>query len=288
MVLKMPFSHVVYRSAKLATLFFIMGLGMILFAEYKPILHKAIPYDSIYKAGSFALVFSALMLVYRVLGTLFTQFEHHFHERKSSLAFVFAVLKKGLGIIFFFATLNVILQVVDIPDKYDSLAHSFLNSILMACIGWLMIQIYDACVTAAYMRMAAVAHESDVHVKNLAVKRKLVSNVGTIFIIVITVIAICMNFSSMWSFGVSLLTSATFITAVVGFSAQKGISTFLSGLQVSSYRLINIGDKISIDGESGIIEEITLSYVKIRIDENNVAIIPINYFLEKKFRTQLA
>ncbi len=65
------------------------------------------------------------------------------------------------------------------------------------------------------------------------------------------------------------------ITAVViGFAAKSTLGNLVSGLSLTFYRPIRIGDKVNIEGENGVIEDITLRHTIVRNWENKRLVIP--------------
>jgi len=70
----------------------------------------------------------------------------------------------------------------------------------------------------------------------------------------------------------------------LGFAAQRSIATLLAGLQLAITQPIRIDDVVIVDGEWGQIEEITLTYVVVRLWDLRRLVVPTNYFLEKSFQ----
>ena len=93
-----------------------------------------------------------------------------------------------------------------------------------------------------------------------------------------------MSFDSIKSVGVSVLTSAGLAGIIVGFSAQKALGTLLAGIQIAFTQPIRLDDVVIVEGEWGTIEEITLTYVVIKIWDKRRLVVPTTYFIEKPFQ----
>jgi small-conductance mechanosensitive channel len=106
----------------------------------------------------------------------------------------------------------------------------------------------------------------------------------SIVIGVIAVALVLMTFDSVRRIGGSLIASAGLAGIILGFAAQKTLGTFLSGFQVAFTQPIRMDDVVVVEGEWGQIEEITLSYVVIKIWDQRRLIVPISYFTEKPFQ----
>lgn len=108
--------------------------------------------------------------------------------------------------------------------------------------------------------------------------------------VVNVVLAICagalilMQFEAMRSLGVSLLASAGVAGVVLGIAAQRTLGSVFAGIQLSITQPIRLGDEVIVEGEWGTIEEITLTYVVMRIWDERRLIIPTNRFFEQPFQ----
>ena len=103
-------------------------------------------------------------------------------------------------------------------------------------------------------------------------------------ILVIGIAGILMNFKEVRQIGTGLLASAGVAGVIAGFAAQKSLSTIIAGLQVAITQPMRIDDVVIVEGEWGTIEEITLTYVVIRVWDQRRLVVPITYFLEKAFQ----
>jgi small-conductance mechanosensitive channel len=103
-------------------------------------------------------------------------------------------------------------------------------------------------------------------------------------ILVLAIAAILMNFKEVRQIGTGLLASAGVAGVIAGFAAQKSLSTIIAGLQIAITQPMRIDDVVIVEGEWGTIEEITLTYVVIRVWDQRRLVVPISYFLEKPFQ----
>jgi len=67
-------------------------------------------------------------------------------------------------------------------------------------------------------------------------------------------------------------------------AAQRTIATFIAGLQIAVTQPIRVDDVVIVENEWGRIEEITLTYVVVRIWDLRRLVVPITYFIEKPFQ----
>ena len=103
-------------------------------------------------------------------------------------------------------------------------------------------------------------------------------------VIVLTVCAILLSFNNLRKIGTGLLTGVGVGGIIIGFAAQKSLGNFLAGFQIAFTQPLRIDDVLIVEGEWGRVEEITLSYVVLKIWDQRRLILPINYFVEKPFQ----
>ena len=108
-----------------------------------------------------------------------------------------------------------------------------------------------------------------------------------ILIVVITFLALgvmLMSFEQFRRIGTSLLASAGVAGIVIGLAAQKTIANILSGIQLAFTQPIRLDDVVIVEGEWGRIEEITFTYVVVKIWDLRRLVLPVSYFLERPFQ----
>lgn len=130
----------------------------------------------------------------------------------------------------------------------------------------------------------------DVTASDNLLARKMHTQIGVLEKAALTIIAILtfafllMTIPGVRQIGVSLLASAGIAGIVIGLAAQKSIGNLLAGIQLALTQPIRIDDVLIVEGEWGRVEEITLTYVVVRIWDLRRLILPVTYFLEKPFQ----
>lgn len=84
--------------------------------------------------------------------------------------------------------------------------------------------------------------------------------------------------------GGTLLASAGVISIAVGLGAQKTFGAVIAGIQMAFTHPINLDDVVIVEGEWGRIEEITFTYVVVKIWDQRRLVVPVTHFLEKPFQ----
>lgn len=71
-----------------------------------------------------------------------------------------------------------------------------------------------------------------------------------------------------------VLASTAVVGLVIGFAAQRTLSNFVAGILIAISQPLRLGDLVTVDGETGRVEEIALSYTFIRTVDGARVVIP--------------
>jgi len=82
----------------------------------------------------------------------------------------------------------------------------------------------------------------------------------------------------------SILAGAGVAGLAIGLALQGTIANTFSGIFLSVKDIMNIGDFIETNGYIGVVENITLRYIKVKEPDNNIVIIPNNMVVENPFK----
>ncbi len=83
--------------------------------------------------------------------------------------------------------------------------------------------------------------------------------------------------------GASVLASAGVISVIAAVAAQPTLGNLVAGLQIAFSDALRLDDVVVVEGEWGRIEEITLSYVVVRIWDDRRLVLPTTYFTRTPF-----
>jgi len=165
---------------------------------------------------------------------------------------------------------------------YSYLLH--INSLLLIfSITWIALQCTKAGAMYLQNKLDILA-EDNLHARKSFTQIKVFNGIANSIIILVAIAISLLTFEQARTIGVSLLTSAGIIGIIVGFAAQKSIGMILAGIQIAITQPIRFDDVVIVEGEWGKIEEITLTYVVVKIWDERRLILPVTWFLEKPFQ----
>jgi small-conductance mechanosensitive channel len=110
-----------------------------------------------------------------------------------------------------------------------------------------------------------------------------IRRIGLAALAVVALGAMLLTFPSFRAAGASVLASAGIAGVIAGFAAQSLLSNVIAGMQIVFSEAIHLDDVVVVEGEWGRVEEITLTYVVVRIWDDRRLVLPTSYFLSKPF-----
>ncbi|MFA6473131.1 MAG: mechanosensitive ion channel domain-containing protein, partial [Candidatus Latescibacterota bacterium] len=95
--------------------------------------------------------------------------------------------------------------------------------------------------------------------------------------------SILMTFDRIRQLGTAILASAGVAGIIIGVAAQRSVANLLAGIQIALTETVRLDDSVIVEGEYGNVEEITLTYIVVKLWDNRRMVLPIMYFIEKPF-----
>ena len=175
------------------------------------------------------------------------------------------------------------LVLLNLSDDTMRLCQYLFNLMLIATGSWMIIRSVD--VLRDYLTGRYDIHTKDnLRARRIHTQLNIMRQIVFVAVIVIALGTALMLFERGQQVGKTILASAGIIGIVVGFAAQKTITTFFAGLQIAITQPIRLDDVVIVENEWGRIEEITLTYVVVRIWDQRRLIVPVTFFIEKPFQ----
>jgi small-conductance mechanosensitive channel len=225
--------------------------------------------------------FLAGLLIYRVLFSIFVRLASRFSAPLRSI--VTERLRGPARMLFPLLAIMLVVQSLKFSAGIIEVAQHLFSLSFIAGIAWLSINATLAgrdIIISQY----EIELKDNLKARMINTQLKVIVKIITVMIIIITVATMLMTFDKIRHVGMSILTSAGIIGIVVGFAGQRSIATLIAGLQIALAQPIRINDVVIVEGEWGWIEDITLTYVVVKIWDLRRLVVPVTYFLEKPFQ----
>lgn len=166
-------------------------------------------------------------------------------------------------------------------ETVEWVRHTILIAII-AAVGWMAVRAVRIAEDAMLGRLDVNARD------NLYARRRLTQivtlrRIATVSIVILSVAAILITFDTARSLGASVLASAGVISLVAGIAARSTLGNLVAGVQIAFAEPIRLDDVVVVRGEWGNVEEITLTYVVVRLWDRRRLVLPTTFFLEEPF-----
>ncbi|MGE5450681.1 MAG: mechanosensitive ion channel family protein [Acidobacteriota bacterium] len=171
------------------------------------------------------------------------------------------------------------------PDQMTGMliTRQILTVALVICMTWLLIQAVQAA------GETVVALRPTNHLDNLAARRlqtqtRVITRAAISVIGLVGVAMALMTFPNIRHIGASLLASAGLAGIVAGLAARPLLGNLIAGLQIGLTQPIRLDDVVIIEGEWGTIEEITGTYVVVKIWDQRRLVVPLEWWTQHPFQ----
>jgi small-conductance mechanosensitive channel len=162
------------------------------------------------------------------------------------------------------------------------IAHALLVGFVLL-VGWTSIRASEIAATLYLHRFRTDIDDNLLARKHLT-QIRILKRAADILIGLVTVGVALMTFDEVRQYGLSLFASAGAASLVVGLAARPLLTNLIAGVQIAITQPIRLEDAVIVEGEWGWIEEITSTYVVVRLWDWRRMVLPIAYFLEKPFQ----
>ena len=150
-------------------------------------------------------------------------------------------------------------------------------------LGWLASGVLDMW-TVMHLRRFNMAAEDNLIARKHYTQTRILQRVAKVLLIIVTVGLALMTISGFRQWGVSLLASAGVVGIIAGLALQPVLTNLLAGIQIALTQPIRIDDAVIVENEWGNVEEITSTYVVIKLWDWRRMVLPLSYFITKPFQ----
>ncbi len=124
----------------------------------------------------------------------------------------------------------------------------------------------------------------NLNARRIQTQTKVLVQTLSFFVLLFGGAAMLMTFPAARQFGTSILASAGLAGLAVGFAAKPVLGNLIAGLQIAFTQPIRLDDVVIVANEWGRVEEITGTYVVVKIWDERRLIVPLQWFIENPFQ----
>jgi small-conductance mechanosensitive channel len=177
----------------------------------------------------------------------------------------------------------LLLPILRLPENWTWVTEKGFGIVLIVVFSVLIVRGVNA-VQAALMSRHRLDAPDNLSARKIFTQVSVIRKIIVTAVVILATGSILMMFDPVRQFGTSILASAGIAGIVIGFAAQKTLGNVLAGIQIALTQPLLIDDIVTVEGEFGQIEEITLTYVTVRTWDLRRLIVPITHLVEKPFQ----
>ncbi|WP_422737414.1 mechanosensitive ion channel family protein [Micromonospora sp. WMMD729] len=155
--------------------------------------------------------------------------------------------------------------------------------LLIASVTWLVLRALQIAERAAFSRLPGETR-ADRRTRRARTQIRPVRRLTSVVVTVVAIGLILTTFPALRTIGLSVLTSAGVVGALLGLSARTALGNAFAGIQVAFADGLHVGDVIVVDGQWGRVEEVKLTNVVVRLWDDRMLILPTTWFTEHPFQ----
>nr|WP_300339824.1 mechanosensitive ion channel domain-containing protein [Actinomyces sp.] len=169
-------------------------------------------------------------------------------------------------------------------DMASSWRAVVLQALLISVIlsaTWFVAQLLKAVESTVVGSVRAAGDQG--RANRVTTQAQVLRRVAVVVVIVCGVVGAVMTFpSARFAMG-SLVASAGLVSVIAGLAAQSTLGNVFAGIQLATTDAIRVDDVVDVGDLHGQIEEITLTYVVVKVWDERRLILPSTYFTENPF-----
>jgi small-conductance mechanosensitive channel len=185
--------------------------------------------------------------------------------------------------LFIVLAIRIVIPMLALPERFAEPTVHMLSLVLIGLFSVLLIKltyVFDDFILHRF----SVSERDNLKARKVRTQINVLRRIFIAIVILMAVATMLMTFEKVRALGTAILASAGIMGIVIGMAAQKTLGNFIAGLQIAITQPIRIDDVVIVEGEWGRIEEVTLTYVVVRIWDLRRLVVPITYFIEKPFQ----
>src|ERR1700722_7425312 len=204
-------------------------------------------------------------------------------ERQTFLRSVLAATKGPTRLGLLLIALAIALPTTPLAGETADILARLLGLVTICLLGWVALTALHIGADLYLSRFQLNLTDNLLARKHITQVR-ILERVVAVMIVLVTIGLALMTFDAVRQYGVTLFASAGVAGIIAGLAARPVLSNFFAGVQLAVAQPIRIDDTVIVENESGTIEEITFSYVVVKLWDLRRMVVPLSYFIEKPFQ----
>lgn len=153
---------------------------------------------------------------------------------------------------------------------------------LIGAVAWLIVSLLLVVEAVALRKYGRDATDRG-RMRRLKTQIMLARRVAVAGVITLALASVLLTIPEVRALGAGILASAGLISIVAGLAVQSSLANVFAGVQLAFTDALRIDDTVFVEDQLGTVEEITMTYVVVKVWDDRRIILPSTYFTTTPF-----
>jgi small-conductance mechanosensitive channel len=189
----------------------------------------------------------------------------------------------ALNVVIALLVLNGILETAPSDLPWLSSFQHAATLLLIVAVTWAMVRCTSA-IGDVIVSLNPVLEGQWKRARKVETQTRFLVRVLNILVVIVGMGAALVTFEPVRHLGSGLLASAGIGGVILGFAAKPVLGNLLAGMQIALTQPFRIDDVLYVQGEWCWVEEVTATYVVLRVWDLRRLVVPLQWFIENPFQ----
>ena len=188
----------------------------------------------------------------------------------------------ALGFVIVLVVLNAILATAQTDLPFLQAVQHAATVLLIVAVTWALVRCTSA-IGEVIVSLNPVLEGQWKRARKVETQTRFLVRALNILLVIVGLGAALVTFEPVRHLGSSLLASAGIGGIILGFAAKPVLGNLLAGMQIALTQPFRIDDVLHVQGEWCWVEEVTATYVVLRVWDLRRLVVPLQWFIEHPF-----
>jgi len=179
--------------------------------------------------------------------------------------------------------LQMVIGVTPPGLAFESLIRNGITLLVIGAMTWLALRAV-AGVAEGIIRLHPTDAGDNLDARRIQTQTRVLGRTVMFFIVLLGSASALMLFPDVRQIGTALLASAGLAGLIAGIAARPVLASLIAGLQIALTQPIRLDDVVIMENEWGRVEEITATYVVVKVWDERRLIVPLQWVIEHPFQ----
>jgi small-conductance mechanosensitive channel len=108
----------------------------------------------------------------------------------------------------------------------------------------------------------------------LETRYRMLRRIVVAVLLFIAIVGLLLYFPATQTYAQTALASSAVLGLAIGFAARSTLANFVAGIMIAINQPVRLGDRVSVGADEGVVEDVGLTYTRIRTADNRRVLIP--------------